>query len=169
MHCAVWYHLYNLKSVKNTHGGVLLLLKLQAKTKWFQIARSISYVNFLDAQSKGPMKYYFVRLVVWSFLHLFTVFLWKHTLKYSDFLHEVRMSSNLKGGRAWLFKKYLVFFFFLVFFCMKLQGHEVLKLTWMFFWETCFFEILGLKGAKRTQNEVFQVWSFNTPPVLQVD
>ena len=31
MRCAVWYHLYNLKNVKNTHGGVLLLVKLQAK------------------------------------------------------------------------------------------------------------------------------------------
>ena len=30
MFCAIWYHLYNLKNVKNTHGGVLLLVKLQA-------------------------------------------------------------------------------------------------------------------------------------------
>ena len=30
MRCAIWYHLYNLKTVKNTHGGVLLLVKLQA-------------------------------------------------------------------------------------------------------------------------------------------
>ena len=30
MHCAIWYHLFNLKNVKNTHGGVLLLFKLQA-------------------------------------------------------------------------------------------------------------------------------------------
>ena len=29
MFCAIWYHLYNLKNVKNTHGGVLLLVKLQ--------------------------------------------------------------------------------------------------------------------------------------------
>ena len=29
--CAIWYHLYNLKDVKNSHGGVLLLAKLQAK------------------------------------------------------------------------------------------------------------------------------------------
>ena len=29
--CVIWYHLYNLKNVKNTHGGVLLLVKLQAK------------------------------------------------------------------------------------------------------------------------------------------
>ena len=25
MLCAIWYHMYNLKNVKNTHGGVLLL------------------------------------------------------------------------------------------------------------------------------------------------
>ena len=28
--CAIWYHLHNLKNVKNTHGGLLLLVKLQA-------------------------------------------------------------------------------------------------------------------------------------------
>ena len=27
--CVIWYHLRNLKNVKNTHGGVLLLVKLQ--------------------------------------------------------------------------------------------------------------------------------------------
>ena len=27
---AVWYHWHDLKSVKNTHGEVLLLVKLQA-------------------------------------------------------------------------------------------------------------------------------------------
>ena len=27
--CAFWYHFYSLKNVKNTHGGVLLLVKLQ--------------------------------------------------------------------------------------------------------------------------------------------
>ena len=26
MRCAIWYHLYNFKNVKNTHGGVLLLV-----------------------------------------------------------------------------------------------------------------------------------------------
>ena len=31
MLCAIWYHLHNLKNVKNTHGGVLLLEKLQAQ------------------------------------------------------------------------------------------------------------------------------------------
>ena len=32
MYCVIWYHLYNLKDVKHTLGGVLLLVKLQAKT-----------------------------------------------------------------------------------------------------------------------------------------
>ena len=31
MRCAIWYCLYNLKNVKNTHGGVLILVKLQAE------------------------------------------------------------------------------------------------------------------------------------------
>ena len=31
MRCAIWCYLRNLKSVKNTHGGVFLLVKLQAK------------------------------------------------------------------------------------------------------------------------------------------
>ena len=30
MRCAIFYHLYNLKNKKITHGGVLLLVKLQA-------------------------------------------------------------------------------------------------------------------------------------------
>ena len=30
MFSAIWYHLYNLKNVKNTHGGVPLLVKLLA-------------------------------------------------------------------------------------------------------------------------------------------
>ena len=27
MRCAIWYRLYNFKNVKNTHGGVLFLVK----------------------------------------------------------------------------------------------------------------------------------------------
>ena len=37
--CAVWYHLYNLKNVKNTYGGVLILVKY----KWYEIAQRITY------------------------------------------------------------------------------------------------------------------------------
>ena len=56
MFCAIWYHLYNLKNKKNTRGGVLLLVKLQAFNtppwvlflffklyRWYQIAQNITY------------------------------------------------------------------------------------------------------------------------------
>ena len=31
MRCAIWYHLYNFKNLKNTHGGVLISVKLLAE------------------------------------------------------------------------------------------------------------------------------------------
>ena len=31
MRCAIWNHLYSLKNVKSTHGGVLTLVKLQTE------------------------------------------------------------------------------------------------------------------------------------------
>ena len=64
MLCAIWYHLCNLKTVKNTHGGMLILVKLQAEAcnftkintppwvfftffnlfKWYQIAQRTTYM-----------------------------------------------------------------------------------------------------------------------------
>ena len=69
MRCAIWYHLYNLKNVKNTNGGVLILVKLQAEAcnfteintppwvffkffkfyKWYQIAQRITYVRSIQS------------------------------------------------------------------------------------------------------------------------
>ena len=34
--CTIWYYLYNLKNVKNTHGGLLILVKLQASFLFLQ-------------------------------------------------------------------------------------------------------------------------------------
>ena len=33
MLCVIWYHLHNLKNMKNTHGEVLDSVKLQADAK----------------------------------------------------------------------------------------------------------------------------------------
>ena len=55
---AIWYHLYNLNNENNTHGGVLLFVKLQIETppwvffrffklyKWYQIAQRMTYRMF---------------------------------------------------------------------------------------------------------------------------
>ena len=46
MRCTICYHLYNLKNVKNTHGGVLLLVKLQAEAYNFTKSNTPSWVFF---------------------------------------------------------------------------------------------------------------------------
>ena len=68
MRCAIWYNLYKLDNVKNTHGGVLLLVRLLAKAcnltksntppwifltflklyEWYQIAQNITCVVDVD-------------------------------------------------------------------------------------------------------------------------
>ena len=44
---AIWYHLYNLKNVKNTHGKVLILVKLQAKASNFTKSNTPPWVFFM--------------------------------------------------------------------------------------------------------------------------
>ena len=40
------YHLYNFKNVKNTHGGVLLLVKFQTKARNFSKSSTLPWVFF---------------------------------------------------------------------------------------------------------------------------
>ena len=47
MRCAIWYHLYNFKNVKYTHGGTLLLVKLQAEGRNFTKINFRPWVFFL--------------------------------------------------------------------------------------------------------------------------
>ena len=44
----IWYHLHNLKDLKNTHGGVLFLVKLQTST-----AKLPSFKNFQNTVRAG--------------------------------------------------------------------------------------------------------------------
>ena len=61
--CAIWYHLYNFKNVRNTHGRVLLLVNfIKSNTphgcflnctnctfsklyKWYQIVQHTTYID----------------------------------------------------------------------------------------------------------------------------
>ena len=71
MFCAIWYHFYNLKNVENSHGGVLLLVKLQKAYnftksntppwmffmffklyKWYQIAQRIKPLRIPNVARK---------------------------------------------------------------------------------------------------------------------
>ena len=44
--CAICYSLHNLKNVKNTHGGVLILVKLQAEACNFTKTNTPPWVFF---------------------------------------------------------------------------------------------------------------------------
>ena len=73
---AIMYHLYNFKNVKNTHGGVLLLIKFQALAckftksntprwvfftffklyEWYQIPQRITDNCLQQRRSQNPIK-----------------------------------------------------------------------------------------------------------------
>ena len=46
MLCAIWYHFYNLKNMKDTRGRVLLLVKLQVETCNFTKSNTLPWVFF---------------------------------------------------------------------------------------------------------------------------
>ena len=46
MHRTIWYYLYNFKNVKNAHGGVLLLVKLQVEALNFTKSNNSPWVFF---------------------------------------------------------------------------------------------------------------------------
>ena len=46
MRCAIWYRFYNLKNVRNTHGGVPLLVKLQNSACHFTKSNTHPWVFF---------------------------------------------------------------------------------------------------------------------------
>ena len=46
MLCAIWCYLHNLRNVKNTHGGVSLLVKLQASNCNFIKSNTLPWVLF---------------------------------------------------------------------------------------------------------------------------
>ena len=91
--CAMCYQLYNLKNVKNTHGGALLLSKLQDLAcnfnksntppwvfltffklcKWYQTAQRILCISSC-IETVEPVYYWSVSLQVTEFLH----FWWIH-------------------------------------------------------------------------------------------
>ena len=55
MRCLIWYHLYNLKNVKNTHGGVLILVKLQLEATFK--AQFMKKLSNSEAEFKKSVAY----------------------------------------------------------------------------------------------------------------
>ena len=58
MRCAIWYHLYDFKNMKNIHGGVLLLVKLQAEAE-------TEACNFAKSDTPPRVFFMFFKLCEW--------------------------------------------------------------------------------------------------------
>ena len=104
--CAIWYCLYNLKNVKNTHGGVLILVKLKLVkckltllhgcfsrflkctngTKWYQIAQCTTYL--CPCLGLGRFMSYLCDLL-FIFSLIFSVINHITSLKQTHFVHFV--------------------------------------------------------------------------------
>ena len=74
---AIWYHLCDLKNVKNTHGGVLLLVKLQALASKGLFVRSVNdqstWIKFLNSVLSNSFRLTLIldkKLFFFSFLSL---------------------------------------------------------------------------------------------------
>ena len=66
MFCTIWYRLYNFKNVKNTHGGMSLLVKLHAY---------ITHGNIKEVMSTQIFLY--ILTIFWSLVESIGVSKWK--------------------------------------------------------------------------------------------
>ena len=67
--CATWYYLYNLKNVKNTHGKVLLLVRLQTVTFLYPLKTSENLYPTVCNFTK-------INLPPWVFFTCFKLYKW---------------------------------------------------------------------------------------------
>ena len=71
MLCAVWYHLHDLKNVKNIHGGVLFLVKLQANACNFTNSSTPPWVffsRFLNRKNNTKLSQALYMLIIGQFI-----------------------------------------------------------------------------------------------------
>ena len=81
MRCAIWYHLHNLKNVRNTHGAVLLFVKLQVcarvsfliKLHAYSVCRSKSFksdlylvMEKLNLPAIRRIAFYMMQVILWK-------------------------------------------------------------------------------------------------------
>ena len=71
MRWAIWYHLHNLKNVKSTHGGVLILVKLQATL--LKLTLRITYLKWVNDLLRNLPSTYIKHLDFFQFLRLKTL------------------------------------------------------------------------------------------------
>ena len=112
MLCAIWCHLYNLKNVKNTHGGVLLIkVTLLHGTFW----RFLNYTNGNKSHQASRMKSLMQDVIVLLYylqLEIFYCFLgfrkWDLNLVEDwNYLRRLSITFETKSHCCWQLYLYL--------------------------------------------------------------
>ena len=73
MLCVIWYHLYNLKNLKSTHGGVLFSVKLQAEACNFTKSISSPWVFFLFSNCTNGTKLRNASYFIYIYIYIYIV------------------------------------------------------------------------------------------------
>ena len=99
MRCAIWCHLYNLKNVKNTHGGVLILVKLTFLHGYFShflnCANGTKSCNASKIRSESRSQ---SRIVIWS---LVAKCIFRNCIKHNN-LKVVASLDPSAGIKIWM-------------------------------------------------------------------
>ena len=94
--CSIWHYLDNLKNVKNTHWGVLLLVNLQAKATLLKV--TLLYVYFLHfLNCTNGTKSRKASHIFWSYSPIFTKIRLAKSLRIRSFsgLYSVEYGTEI--------------------------------------------------------------------------
>ena len=110
--CAISYHLYNLNNMKNTHAGVLLLVKYYSSMnvftffelyKWYQIVECISLYKITDTAWKSTLSWRrFLSYRTQTFdLHIISMDWFLFELRVNVYTNKVVVHANHPHFKIW--------------------------------------------------------------------
>ena len=106
---AIWYHLYNLKILKNPHGGMSLLVKLQAYSTKSNTPLLVFFTLFIHhhlfLERTFILKVYQMLFAIWY--HLCNLKVVKNTHGGMSLLVKLQAYFNKSNTPLWVFSTFL--------------------------------------------------------------
>ena len=134
VHWTIWYHLYNLKNMKNTHGGVLILVKLLVKNTHAGVLILLlhgCFSGFLNcANGTKSCNIYSCLSHIYSCLSLFSIST-EHPTNDQSFQNYQGEDEDPDASETFMIYIYMIYIYFIV---RKFCGRKFRKsgLLWNF-------------------------------------